>query len=83
MLKKPKKLRIRIDPVDRKYVRTFVDITLSVKNNNSMSFYKKLWEVTTGQFDKSLYWAEAIAAKYMHQKRIQYTKNEKNTWTKN
>ena len=77
MLKEAKKLHIRIDPRDRKYVRTFGDISLAVKNNNSMSFYKKLWEVTTGQFDKSLYWAEAIAAKYMREEQIQYIKNEK------
>lgn len=77
MLKKAKKIGIRIHPRERKYVRSFADISLAVKNNNSMSFYKKLWEVTTGQFDKSLYWSESIAAEYMKEENIRYARNEK------
>ena len=77
MLKQAKKVRVCIDPRDRKYVWSFGDITLAVKNNSSMSFYKKLLEVTTSQFDKSFYWAKVKTAAYMHQKSIQYVKNEK------
>ena len=77
MLKIAKNIGIRTHPRERKYVTSFADISLAVKNNNSMSFYKKLWEVTTGQFDKSLYWAESIAAEYMKEENIRYARNEK------
>ena len=60
----------------QKCIQTFNDISKVIKNNHSVKFYRKLWEVTTGQFDRSLYWAEEIAAKYMIQECLSYNKNE-------
>ena len=76
MLQEAKKLHIRKYENVQRYVQTFHDLSKAIKNNHSLKFYRKLWEVTTGQFDRSLYWAEEIAARYMIQERLSYNKNE-------
>ena len=76
MLQEAKKLHIRKHEKVQKYVQNFKDISKAIKNNHSIKFYRKLWEVTTGQFDRSRYWAEEIAAKYMMQERLPYNITE-------
>ena len=76
MLQEAKKLHIRKHEKVQKYVQNFKDISKAIKNNHSIKFYRKLWEVTTGQFDRSRYWAEEIAAKYMMQECLTYNKAE-------
>ena len=76
MLQEAKKLHIRKHEKVQKYVQTFQDLSKAIKNNHSLKFYRKLWEVTTGQFDRSLYWAEEIAARYMIQEHLLYNKNK-------
>lgn len=76
MLQEAKKLHIRKHEKVQKYVQNFKDISKAIKNNHSIKFYRKLWEVTTGQFDRSRYWAEEIAAKYMMQERLSYNMAE-------
>ncbi len=55
MLQEAKKLHIRKHEKVQKYVQNFKDISKAIKNNHSIKFYRKLWEVTTGQFDRSRY----------------------------
>ena len=76
MLQEAKKLHIRKHEKVQKYVQNFKDISKAIKNNHSIKFYRKLWEVTTGQFDRSRYWAEEIAAKYMMQECLSYNMAE-------
>lgn len=76
MIEEAVSIGLRKDGLSNKTVHSFKELMKSVENNRSKQYFRKLWEVTTGQFDRSPYWYEKITRDYMNEENLKYNNQE-------
>ena len=76
MIEEAVSIGLKRNALSKKNVHSFQELMKSVENNRSKEYFRKLWEVAIGQFDRSPYWYERMAQTYMTEENLKYNSQE-------